>query len=84
MFAALLLFVGGSIAVAVPTPNGAGPWHFAVMSMMVLYGLAEGDAQLFALIVHTSQTLLIALLGIYAWIMLQFKKRNKQKMFNSK
>ena len=54
------------------------------MSMMVLYGLAEGDAQLFALIVHTSQTLLIALLGIYAWIMLQFKKRNKQKMFNSK
>lgn len=84
VFAALLLFVGGSIAVAVPTPNGAGPWHFAVMSMMVLYGLAEGDAQLFALIVHTSQTLLIALLGIYAWIMLQFKKRNKQKMFNSK
>lgn len=75
LFAALLLFVGGSIAVVVPTPNGAGPWHFAIMSFMMLYGVCEGDAQLFALVVHTSQTLLIALLGIYAWIMLQFIRR---------
>ena len=27
---ALVTFIVGSIAVIVPTPNGAGPWHFAV------------------------------------------------------
>lgn len=73
--AGLLLFVAGSIAVVVPTPNGAGPWHFAVISIMTLYGVSETDASVFALIVHSTQTLIVAILGIYALIMLQFKKR---------
>ena len=34
---ALVTFVVGSIAVIVPTPNGAGPWHFAVKTMLILY-----------------------------------------------
>ena len=37
--AGLVLFVVGSIAVIVPTPNGAGPWHFAVITMMMMYGV---------------------------------------------
>ena len=73
--AGLLLFVAGSIAVVVPTPNGAGPWHFAVISIMTLYGVSETDAAVFAFIVHSTQTLIVAILGIYALIMLQFKKR---------
>lgn len=73
--AGLLLFVAGSIAVVVPTPNGAGPWHFAVISIMAIYGLDTADASLFALIVHSSQTLLVALLGIVGIVMLQIKKR---------
>ena len=72
--AALLLFVAGSIAVVVPTPNGAGPWHFAIISIMILYGVAQTDASVFALIVHSTQTLLVAVLGIYALIMLQICK----------
>ena len=76
--AGLLLFVAGSIAVVVPTPNGAGPWHFAVISIMVLYGVNETDASIFALIVHSTQTLIVAILGIYALIMLQLKKRSNK------
>lgn len=72
--AALLLFVAGSVAVVVPTPNGAGPWHFAVMSIMMLYGVSETNAGVFALIVHSLQTLLVALLGIVGLVMLQFKR----------
>ena len=75
--AGLLLFVAGSIAVVVPTPNGAGPWHFAVISIMILYGISSTDASVFAFIVHSTQTLIVAILGIYALIMLQFKKRRK-------
>ena len=69
---AMVCFVVGSIAVIVPTPNGAGPWHFAVKTMLMLYGVAEPEALYFVLIVHTLQTLLVVLLGIGAWIHLNF------------
>ena len=66
----LVTFIVGSIAVIVPTPNGAGPWHFAVKTMLILYGIQANDALFFVLIVHSVQTLLVVLLGIYAWIAL--------------
>ncbi len=69
---AMVTFVVGSIAVIVPTPNGAGPWHFAVKTMLILYGVADNEALYFVLIVHTVQTMLVILLGIYAWIALLF------------
>lgn len=69
---ALVTFVVGSIAVIVPTPNGAGPWHFAVKTMLILYGVADNNALYFVLIVHAVQTLLVIALGIYAWAALAF------------
>ena len=78
--AGLLLFVGGSIAVVVPTPNGAGPWHFAIISIMVLYGVSTTDAQVFALIVHSTQTLLVAVLGLYGIAALQLRGLRRKTM----
>ena len=63
---ALVAFVVGTFAVLVPTPNGAGPWHFAVKTVLMLYGIPGDDGALFALIVHSVQTLLVAALGVYA------------------
>jgi putative membrane protein len=76
---ALVCFVVGSIAVIVPTPNGAGPWHFAVKTMLILYGVVDVRALYFVLIVHTLQTLLVILLGIYAWIALVFTQKAELK-----
>ena len=72
---ALVMFVVGSIAVAVPTPNGAGPWHFAVITMMMMYGVNKGDAGIFALLVHGIQTFLLILLGIYGLVALPLINR---------
>lgn len=71
----LVTFIVGSIAVIVPTPNGAGPWHFAVKTMLILYGIQQNDALYFVLIVHSIQTLLVILLGIYSWIALEFTSK---------
>lgn len=71
---AIVTFIVGSIAVLVPTPNGAGPWHFAVKTMLILYGVNVTDALNFVLIVHSIQTLLVIVLGIYAWIALCLTK----------
>lgn len=75
MACALVTFIVGSIAVIVPTPNGAGPWHFAVKTMLILYGVGETDALNFVLIVHSVQTMLVIALGIFAWTMLSFTRR---------
>ncbi|MBO4826212.1 MAG: flippase-like domain-containing protein [Prevotella sp.] len=76
---ALVTFVVGSIAVIVPTPNGAGPWHFAVKTMLILYGVADEQALYFVLIVHTVQTMLVIALGIYAWMALNFTSKVRGK-----
>ena len=77
---ALVTFVVGSIAVIVPTPNGAGPWHFAVKTMLILYGVVDERALWFVLIVHTVQTMLVVLLGVWAWLRLMFTKDYSKAM----
>lgn len=77
ILAGLVLFVAGSIAVVVPTPNGAGPWHFAIIAMLSLYGVSVADAGIFALLVHGIQTLLVVLLGIYGLTALPLLNKNK-------
>ena len=72
---ALVAFVVGTFAVLVPTPNGAGPWHFAVKTVLVLYGVGQNDAVAFVLIVHTIQMALVALLGLYSCVALEFTKK---------
>lgn len=73
--AAFLIFCVGTFAVLVPTPNGAGPWHFAVKTMLVLYGVAETPAIMFALTVHTIQTALVVLLGAFGWARINSKRK---------
>lgn len=73
--AAFLIFCVGTFAVLVPTPNGAGPWHFAVKTMLVLYGVSETQAIMFALTVHTIQTALVVLLGAFGWARINSKRK---------
>jgi uncharacterized protein (TIRG00374 family) len=74
-WAAVVAFVAGSFAIIVPTPNGAGPWHFAVITVLVLYGVGRQDASIFALLVHAIQTLLVIILGIYGLVALATIKK---------
>ena len=74
---ALVSFVVANFAVIVPTPNGAGPWHFAIKTMLILYGVQDEQALFFVLIVHTVQTLLVMLLGIWAWLRLSFTAKRQ-------
>lgn len=75
MDAALVAFVVGCFAVLVPTPNGAGPWHFAVKTVLMLYGVSAHGGEIFVLTVHTLQTLLVLVLGLYALVAFQFTSR---------
>lgn len=76
---ALVSFVVANFAVIVPTPNGAGPWHFAIKTMLILYGVQDEQALYFVLIVHTVQTMLVVFLGIWAWLRLSFTDKHPQQ-----
>ena len=77
---ALVSFVVANFAVIVPTPNGAGPWHFAIKTMLILYGVADEQALYFVLIVHSVQTMLVIALGIWAWARLAFTPKRKAEV----
>jgi hypothetical protein len=47
--------------------------------MLILYGVADDQALYFVLIVHAVHTLLVILLGIWAWATLNFTKRLEPK-----
>jgi hypothetical protein len=47
--------------------------------MLILYGVADHQALIFVLIVHTVQTMLVILLGMYAWLALNFTRRNEER-----
>ncbi|MBP3773816.1 MAG: flippase-like domain-containing protein [Bacteroidaceae bacterium] len=79
--AGLLAFCMITLAVLVPTPNGAGPWHFAVKVVLLQFGVGMENAILFALIAHALQTLLVVLLGLYGLLTISMGKHTKHTQF---
>ncbi|MDR0748267.1 MAG: flippase-like domain-containing protein [Tannerellaceae bacterium] len=73
----LIAFTMSSIAVAVPIQGGIGPWHFMVISTLMIFGINENDSAAFALVVHTIQTIWTALCGLFAIIALPVVNKEK-------
>jgi uncharacterized protein (TIRG00374 family) len=61
--AALSVLVVGSLGMSAPVQGGIGVFHIMVRSTLLLYGLSKETGMAFALINHTSQTLLVVVLG---------------------
>lgn len=65
----LHVFAAVSVGVLLPTPAGAGPWHFAIVKTLTgVYGVERAVAQSFALITHGLKTILVMLLGVLGYI----------------
>lgn len=62
---AVHLFAVVSVGALLPTPAGAGPWHFAIVrTLTTIYGIGRQAAQSYALITHGLKTVLVILLGL--------------------
>lgn len=72
----LVVFVFGSMSMAVPSNGGLGPWNVAVMYALMLYGVKEGEAGAYALVVWGFQAAMIIALGIFTaiYVMINHKK----------
>ena len=65
--------------IAIPTPAGVGPWHYAVIISLTAFGVSEAEAGLFALIVHAVQTLWTIITGIIAIFALPIVNRHYKR-----
>ena len=64
----LHVFAAASVGVLLPTPAGAGPWHFAITKTLTgVYGELPGVAKTFALVSHGLKTALVMLLGVLGY-----------------
>lgn len=62
------VFAAVSVGMLLPTPAGAGPWHFAIVKTLTsAYGIARPISQSFALISHGLKTALVMLLGLLGY-----------------
>lgn len=85
--AALFILVLGGLGMSAPVQGGFGAYHFMVAGGLVLYGIIPhldpvtgkeiSKGLLYATIVHSSQVLLILVLGSISIVMLNIEKRRQ-------
>ena len=64
---ALLCVVAGSFGMIVPIQGGIGAFHFMVTKSLLLLGVANTPALVYATVIHASQTLTVMLFGLLAF-----------------
>ncbi|MBD5204038.1 MAG: flippase-like domain-containing protein [Bacteroidales bacterium] len=71
----LVVFVFGSLSIAVPATGGLGPWNIAVIFALTLYGVDQADAATYSMVVWAFQTIAQILLGVVAAIYVAISRR---------
>ncbi|NDK54797.1 lysylphosphatidylglycerol synthase transmembrane domain-containing protein [Pontibacter fetidus] len=66
--AALSVLVVGSLGMAAPVQGGVGVYHLLVQAALLLYGVPKEAGMAYALLAHTSQTLLVVIMGVLSFI----------------
>ena len=72
----LVVFVFGSMSMAIPSNGGLGPWNLAVMFALTLFGLTNAEGTAFSLVMWSCQAAMLIALGLFAagYIMVTKKK----------
>ena len=63
LLAGLSLLAMGGIAMAAPVQGGIGTYHILVSGVLMIYGMPKEDATFLTLLMHTSQSVFVIVLG---------------------
>ncbi len=74
---ALAVFVIGGLGMAAPVQGGIGIFHLMVQSTLLLYGMSKESGMAYALLVHTTQTLLVVVMGGISFVVSMLKSRQQ-------
>lgn len=73
--AGLIVFAMTNIGISVPVQGGIGPWHFAVISSLLILGVTEKEALAFAGAVFIVQSVWQILYGLFGVLAIPYVKR---------
>jgi len=76
--AGIFVLVVGGLGMTAPVQGGIGAYHWLVSQGLLIYGIQLTDGLAYATIVHTSQTLLVIIVGTISFLMLSVNNK-KQK-----
>ncbi len=76
MKAGMFVLVVGGLGMSAPVQGGIGAYHYIVSQGLQLFGVSDTDGIVYATLVHTTQTLLVVLLGSFGLLMI-FLDRKK-------
>ena len=71
----LFILVAGGLGMVIPTPTGIGSYHYLVIQALMIINISKEVAQFFAIIVHTSQAIMIIVAGFVGMALLYQKKK---------
>lgn len=74
--AALFVLVIGGIGMSAPVQGGIGIYHLLVSQGLILYGVSQEHGLAFATLMHTSQMLIVIILGGLSFLYLSVKRKN--------
>jgi hypothetical protein len=79
IWAGMFTFLMGGLAMLAPVNGGVGAWHFMVSQSILLYGIGNKDAWIFALIAHSSTNLVFIVFGSVALILFPILNPNVKR-----
>ncbi|MEM1137093.1 MAG: lysylphosphatidylglycerol synthase transmembrane domain-containing protein [Bacteroidota bacterium] len=81
---ALTTLIMASIGMAIPTPGGMGSYHIFVAFSLSVYGLSPSISSDFALLMHTTQSLVLVVLGALSLVitLIIFSKKKKKAVLH--
>jgi len=73
LLASLSVLVFSSIGMIVPVQGGIGAFHYMVSEGLMVYDIPKSDGLAYALLIHSSQTLLVLFTGAISVILLMLR-----------
>ncbi len=76
----LVVFVFGSMSMAIPSNGGLGPWNLAVMFALTLFGLSSEEGTAFSIVMWSCQAVMLIALGLFSAVYVAVTGRKKQNL----
>ena len=80
--AGLTTFVLASYGMVAPVQGGIGTWHFMAKEALSIYGVPNEDGIVFALLMHTTMTAMLIVVGLISFFILPFLNRRTEEIKN--
>lgn len=72
----LVVFVFGSMSMAIPSNGGLGAWNVAVMFGLSLYGIPSTEGAAYSLLMWSAQAAMLVALGIFCIVYIALNPKN--------